>query len=109
MWVLAILLILAEQIDLSSQNANRVFSLAESSTKSVNEVLILAEGGTEKVTETLEGMFLLKQKVLVIAHQILRLEQQTSEIFIPLTPPKVGVGGQGGSASGRGFRGLEDF
>lgn len=71
---------IAEQIDLSSQNANRVLSLAESSTQSANEVLVLAEGGTEKVTETLEGMSLLKQKVEAIAHQILRLEQQTNEI-----------------------------
>ncbi len=53
---------------------------AESATTGAKQALNLAEGGTKAVDSTLEGMANLRDKVGVIAQQIMRLSEQTNQI-----------------------------
>jgi len=53
---------------------------AESAAYGAKQALNLAEGGTKAVDSTLEGMANLRDKVAVIAQQIMRLSEQTNQI-----------------------------
>ncbi|MGL6283635.1 MAG: methyl-accepting chemotaxis protein [Microcoleaceae cyanobacterium] len=53
---------------------------AESAANGAKQVLSLAEGGTKAVDSTLAGMANLRNKVGVIAQQIMRLSEQTNQI-----------------------------
>lgn len=68
---------LAEQ---GTQGAAQASNLATEGTKAANQVLQLADEGNKVVEKTLDGMFVLKEKVAAIAEQITRLNDQAEQI-----------------------------
>lgn len=53
---------------------------AKAAVAAAQQALVLTQGGTQAVGETLEGMFVLEQKVGAIAEQIVRLSEQANQI-----------------------------
>jgi methyl-accepting chemotaxis protein len=53
---------------------------AKAAVAAAQQALVLTQDGTQAVGETLEGMFVLEQKVGAIAQQIVRLSEQANQI-----------------------------
>ncbi|MEG3991021.1 methyl-accepting chemotaxis protein [Microcoleus sp. S28C3] len=70
----------AEQAESASNNARAVLNLAEEGATGARQVLNQAEDGNKVVEKSLEGMSELREKVVAIAAQIMKLSEQTTQI-----------------------------